>query len=260
VGYHPSTGVLCYFNGYGRPWSATPQPNKERAARLLSRIADAANEGREIRPLVPLLRIEGAITDDLASEVSAFVLAHHSDNLNLVVNSRGGSYAAGRRIYNSLRNHRYQVCARVADGCDCMSAAVLAIAACDWVEAGPKASFVLHCVEIPPSQGRNSDTRWTALEHSSAATEAAGYDAEMGRLFAALTGLPEARFQAVMRADRTLSAEEMLALRLVDSVIGVGELAPERRQPAAKAAKPYLPGPGAATPMRLGVPGGRTSF
>jgi ATP-dependent protease ClpP protease subunit len=255
IGWHPNDGLPCLFDSQGRPFGDAPQPGKARARAVLNRTAKLINQDTAIVPLVPLLSLTGEVHGAMASRVEAFCREHAAAaSINVLIDSRGGDYAAGKSIYAALRSHRGQVCVRVTG--DCMSAAILPLLAADFAEALPSARFCEHCVGLVPSKGSNTATRWTADEHKRTAAELDAYDGEVARLLAGRTGLPESRFRALQREDRILSADEALGLRLIHAVIGRGPLVPKRPEPPKAAAS----GPGPAPPMRLGVPGGRTSF
>jgi ATP-dependent protease ClpP protease subunit len=193
-----------------------PQPNKHAARKTLNRMAEQINSGRVITPLVPLLRIEGDIDAALAGRVEAFCREHAGRDINLLIDSKGGYYKAGKRIYEALRKYGGQVCARVVG--NCMSAATLALLAADFGEAVPDARFCLHNVEVAPED--NSNERWTASLHDATAKHLAGLDRELAWLMHKRTGVSNDKYLAVMREGRVLNADEALGLKLIASVIG----------------------------------------
>ncbi len=115
-------------------------------------------------------------------------------NIEVVIDSGGGSVSEARQIYALLRSDGRPVTTRVVG--ECSSAATVVLMAGDYRKSVVSAKFVLHEVEARPLSGR-----WTAEAHAKESAFLRTQNAELAKLYAGRTGKPIAEFERAIRKD-----------------------------------------------------------
>ncbi len=182
--------------------------------------AEARRMMRAIKPALPsdppILRIFGEIDDAKASKIEAQMDRPLSGaDVLVLIDSPGGSEAAGRRIFGALRGHHGRVSCKVLG--QCCSAAIEVLLASDSREARADCRFLLHNGEARPE--RDDGIRWAAEAHAEAARLMAKADARLAEIYAERTGKPARRFQMEMQDERGIDAEQARALGLIHRVL-----------------------------------------
>jgi ATP-dependent protease ClpP protease subunit len=200
------------------------RPNRDRelvrnalaAARLNGRVGaygpsnviliegEILREGDKPRP--------GAVTVAAVRAQLAELKADGAPEIVVRISSEGGSLRSAMKIYDSLRAFPGRVSARVAEGCECSSAATIILCAADWREAAPDALFMLHFAAMMKGG------RGTAAEHRQFAGEIATGDRAMAKLYAARCGGAVAKFEQIMGLSQVLSAKRAAEIGLVHRV------------------------------------------
>ena len=172
------------------------------------------------------------INDDVANIVIAQLLFLDSDNpgkdINIYINSPGGSVSAGLAMYDTMRFLRSPVstiCMGMAASMGCF---LLSGGAKGKRFALPHSRIMMH----QPSGGAQG----TAADIEVAAKEILYLRAKMNELMAQHTGQPLERIERDFDRDYYMSAEEARDYGIIDSVItSRGEIIEPSKQPAVTA-------------------------
>jgi ATP-dependent Clp protease protease subunit len=170
------------------------------------------------------------INDDVANIVIAQLLFLDSDNpgkdINIYINSPGGSVSAGLAMYDTMRFLR----SPVSTICMGMAASM----GCFLLAAGgtkgkrfalPHARIMMH----QPSGGAQG----TASDIEVAAKEILYLRAKMNELMSRHTGRPVEQIERDIERDKFMSAEEAKAYGIIDTIVTHrGELVEESKQPS----------------------------
>jgi ATP-dependent protease ClpP protease subunit len=215
----------------GGPGSTQPRPNRDRAARLAERLrADIAHPASVAGPNGPSTTIKmfGLIynqdqgdgcTDDFicSSKVRKQLAACReagAEDITLLLNSRGGSFDASRKIYMAVRAYPGRISARIVGSCS--SASLIPLMAADHREAVAGATMLLHRTEIMPVAGR---TRWTADQHVAAAAAVRQADKDLAKFLSDKTGFWQSVFEEEMKSEHRMSLARAQKLGLIHAVL-----------------------------------------
>ena len=147
---------------------------------------------------------EGVSAKDFVREISAL----NVKQLDVHINSPGGSVFDGQAIYNALRSHPAKVTSYV-DGLAASIASVIALAG-DSVVMAASAIMMIHD-PVGGAYGSSADMRKMAdILDVVAGTIAGVYEAK--------TGKPAAEITAAMADETWFSAEEAVAFGLADEI------------------------------------------
>jgi len=169
------------------------------------------------------------INDDVANIVIAQLLFLDADNperdINIYVNSPGGSVSAGMAIYDTMQfltSPIRTICMGMAAS---MGAFLLAAGTAGKRMALPHSRIMIH----QPSGGAQG----TAADIEIQAKEIIYLRGKMNELMAKHTGRPVEQIERDIDRDRFMSAEEAKAYGIVDHVIAQrGELVEPSKQPS----------------------------
>ncbi len=172
------------------------------------------------------------INDDVANVVISQLLFLESDNpgkdVNLYINSPGGSVSAGLAIYDTMQSMSSPVntlCMGMAASMGCF---LLAGGRKGKRSALPHARIMMH----QPSGG----SQGTASDIEIAAKEILYLRTKMNELMSKHTGQPVERIERDFDRDYYMSAEEAKSYGIIDNVITApGEIVEESKQPTVTA-------------------------
>ena len=174
------------------------------------------------------------INDDVANIVIAQLLFLDSDNpgkdINIYINSPGGSVSAGLAMYDTMRFLRSPVstiCMGMAASMGCFLLAA----------GGTKGKrFALPHARIMMHQPWGKGGQGTAADIEIVAKEILYLRAKMNELMAQHTGQPLERIERDFDRDYYMSAEEAKAYGIIDHVISApGTIVEESKQPSVTA-------------------------
>ncbi|MBI4878598.1 MAG: ATP-dependent Clp endopeptidase proteolytic subunit ClpP [Planctomycetes bacterium] len=155
------------------------------------------------------------IDDHVANAVIAQLLFLQKDNktqdINIYINSPGGSISAGLAIYDTMQFVQCDVATYCIGQNASMAALLLAGGTKGKRHALPNARVMIH----QPWGGASG----TAADIEIQATEILKMKAQLNRLFAEHTGQPLERIEADADRDYYMSAEEAKEYGLVDEVV-----------------------------------------
>jgi len=155
------------------------------------------------------------INDDVANIVIAQLLFLEADNperdINLYINSPGGSVSAGMAIYDTMQFLNAPIRTICMGMAASMGAFLLASGTAGKRSALPHARIMIH----QPSGG----TQGTAADIEIQAREILYLRAKMNELFAKHTGKKVEQIERDIDRDRFMSAEEAKDYGIIDSVI-----------------------------------------
>jgi ATP-dependent Clp protease protease subunit len=155
------------------------------------------------------------INDDVANIVIAQLLFLEADNperdINLYINSPGGSVSAGMAIYDTMQFLNAPIRTICMGMAASMGAFLLASGTAGKRSALPHARIMIH----QPSGG----TQGTAADIEIQAREILYLRAKMNELFARHTGKKVEQIERDIDRDRFMSAEEAKDYGIIDSVI-----------------------------------------
>ena len=171
------------------------------------------------------------INDDVANIIIAQLLFLEADNpekdVNLYINSPGGSVSAGMAIYDTMQHMR----APIATICMGMAASMGSFLLCAGTKgkrsALPHSRVMIH----QPSGGAQG----TALDIEITAKEILYLRSQMNSLYSLHTGQPLSQIERDMDRDRYMNAEEAKTYGLIDTVFAPRKLAPTLAAAAAGA-------------------------
>ena len=155
------------------------------------------------------------INDDVANIVIAQLLFLEADNperdINLYINSPGGSVSAGMAIYDTMQFLNAPIRTICMGMAASMGAFLLASGTAGKRSALPHSRIMIH----QPSGG----TQGTAADIEIQAREILYLRAKMNELFARHTGKKVEQIERDIDRDRFMSAEEAKDYGIIDSVI-----------------------------------------
>ena len=155
------------------------------------------------------------INDDVANIVIAQLLFLEADNperdINLYINSPGGSVSAGMAIYDTMQFLNAPIRTICMGMAASMGAFLLASGTAGKRSALPHSRIMIH----QPSGG----TQGTAADIEIQAREILYLRAKMNELFAKHTGKKVEQIERDIDRDRFMSAEEAKDYGIIDSVI-----------------------------------------
>jgi ATP-dependent Clp protease protease subunit len=172
-----------------------------------------------------IIFIGDVVTDALANAVIAQLLFLQKENkaqdINLYVNSPGGSVTAGLAIYDTMQFVQPDVATYCIGQASSMGAILLAAGAKGKRFALPHARVMIH----QPWGG----VRGTAADVSIHAEEILKMKTALARILAKHTGQPAERVEKDADRDFFLSADEAKAYGLVDEVVATLKPAPGKK-------------------------------
>ena len=157
----------------------------------------------------------GPIDDDMANLVVAQLLFLEGDDpdkdINVYINSPGGSVSAGMAIYDTMRYIRCDVSTICVGLAASMGAVLLSAGTRGKRKALPNAEIMIH----QPSGGAQGQ----ATEINIQAEQILKIRKRLNEILADRTGQPLKKIQADTERDTYMTAEEAKAYGLVDAVI-----------------------------------------
>ena len=162
-----------------------------------------------------IIFIGGPIDDDIANSVVAQLLFLEGDDpdkdINLYINSPGGSVSAGLAIYDTMQYIKCEVSTICIGLAASMGAFLLAAGAKGKRKALPNAEIMIH----QPSGGARGQASDIAIH----AEQILRTKKKLNELLAASTGQPLSVIERDVERDYFLTAEEAKAYGLVDEII-----------------------------------------
>lgn len=145
------------------------------------------------------------------TEVSDFIKSLPDDeaNIDIFINSRGGSVTEGWAIYDALRSSGKQITATVEGMCASMASVVLMAAPKESRYAAPHATLLLHEPRFP------FVTDATADELNKLSDELRVEVRRFVDLYAERTDLDAGQVATLLKEERELSAEDALSMGIV---------------------------------------------
>ena len=175
-----------------------------------------------------ILRIYGVIVDNeesamlswcgiehvSLSEVSRFIteLPEDDENIDILIDSCGGSVTDGWAIYDALRQSGRKITATVEGTCASMASVVLMAAPKESRFSAPHASFLIH---EPRFKAYSINTDATATILSQLSEELRIETQRFIDLYVERTGTDAETIARVMSEERIMDAEEALSLGIV---------------------------------------------
>ncbi len=154
------------------------------------------------------------ISDDIANLVIAQLLHLESDDpdkdINLYINSPGGSVTAGLAIYDTMQYMKCDVATMCIGQCASMAAVLLAAGA-----AGKRAALTNSRILIHQPWG---GTQGQVTDIEIQAKEMLRMREALDKILATHTGQPQKKIHLDTERDNIMTAEEARAYGLVDSV------------------------------------------
>lgn len=151
------------------------------------------------------------------SEVSRFIseLPEEDGNIDILIDSKGGSVTDGWAIYDALRQSGRKITATVEGVCASMASVVLMAAPKELRFSAPHASF---CIHEPRFPAYSIDTDATAAMLSQLSEELRIETQRFIDLYVERTGTDADTIARVMSEDRVIDAEEALILGIVGAI------------------------------------------
>lgn len=151
------------------------------------------------------------------SEVSRFIseLPEDDENIDILIDSRGGSVTDGWAIYDALRQSGRKITATVEGACASMASVVLMAAPKELRFSAPHASF---CIHEPRFPAYSIDRDATATMLSQLSEELRIETQRFIDLYVERTGTDADTIARVMSEDRVIDAEEALSLGIVGAI------------------------------------------
>lgn len=148
------------------------------------------------------------------SEVSRFIseLPETEENIDILIDSRGGSVTDGWAIYDALRQSGRKITATVEGACASMASVVLMAAPKEFRFSAPHASF---CIHEPRFPAYSIDKDATATMLSQLSEELRIETQRFIDLYVERTGTDADTIARIMSEDRVMDAEEALSLGIV---------------------------------------------
>lgn len=161
-----------------------------------------------------IIFLDGEVTDDEANLVVAQMLFLEADDpdkdINLYINSPGGSVSAGLAIYDTMQYIKCDVSTICIGLAASMGAFLLAAGKKGKRHALPNCEIMIH----QPSGGARGQATDIAIH----AEQILRTKKKLNQLLAARTGQPLERIEADTERDNFMSAEEAMAYGIVDDV------------------------------------------
>lgn len=151
------------------------------------------------------------------SEVSRFIseLPEDDENIDILIDSRGGSVTDGWAIYDALRQSGRKITATVEGVCASMASVVLMAAPKELRFSAPHATF---CIHEPRFPAYSIDRDATATMLSQLSEELRIETQRFIDLYVERTGTDADTIARVMSEDRVIDAEEALSLGIVGAI------------------------------------------
>ncbi|MEN1678240.1 MAG: ATP-dependent Clp protease proteolytic subunit [Planctomycetota bacterium] len=186
------------------PYVVEKSGREERAMDIYSRL------------LVDRIVILGsAINDEVANNIVAQLLFLQSDDaksdINLYINSPGGSVTAGMAIYDTMQFVTCDVATYCLGQCASMGAVLLAAGAEGKRHALPNSRIMIH-QPLAGMEGTAEDIMIHAEEYKKTKTK-------LNRILANHTGKTLEELERDTNRDNFMSAEEAAEYRLVDKIV-----------------------------------------
>ena len=143
----------------------------------------------------------------LENEVLRQIKEANGQEIELTIDSIGGSLTAGINIYRALKNYQGQVVAKV-EGCAC-SAASMIMCAANRVEVYANSLIMIHGVQV-------SGQTVNASNVEKLAADIASIDQAIAEIYIARTGKDEAVVRDWMNPEKWMSGKEAVALGFAD--------------------------------------------
>ena len=162
-----------------------------------------------------IIFLQGQVNDDSANLIVAQMLFLQFDDpkadINLYINSPGGSVTAGLSIYDTMQFVTCDVCTYCIGQCASMGAVLLTAGARGKRKALPNSRIMIH----QPLAGMEG----TAEEIMIHAKEFQNIKKRLNSILLKHTGHPLEKIEQDTDRDRFMSAEEAMEYKLVDQVI-----------------------------------------
>jgi ATP-dependent protease ClpP protease subunit len=194
------------------------RPNRLSALRTLGRMYGERYQGRRVTLNIDR-RIGGESPRGItALEIEARLAVQGTiEEINLLIDSPGGSVDEARKIYKLLREYSPWVNAMVTGRC--ASAAVTVLLAADWREAKPRAQILIHEAEIDITAlpAETTGKRWIAARHRAIAELLDKTTREKLELYSKRTSTPidVLKRELANPDDRSMSLNRALALGFI---------------------------------------------
>jgi len=131
-------------------------------------------------------------------------------DVELIVNSTGGSVVVGLGLYEMLKAYEGSVSAHVTGIAASMASVILC--ACSYVRAEPSASLFLHLPAMVTSGNE--------VDHEKSASILRGFSAALVGIYCKKTGKTPEAMRAILEADSWFFGNQMLTSGLVDQITG----------------------------------------
>lgn len=170
-----------------------------------------------IRAEKPVLYVAGDVERDMYSRVAtalAFLTAKGSPDLEIVIDSNGGSVAAGLDIYDIIRLYKGKTVGTVISKAASMGAIILQ--ACSVRKCALHAEILIHHIS---RKSVSLDTLKNHEDHQKLVKEMEVDQQRQYNILVKKTGQTEEKIIETCKLDKFMSAEEAKAFGLVDEVI-----------------------------------------
>lgn len=168
-----------------------------------------------------IIMIFGPITDDMACLVVSQLLALEAmdseADIQMYINSAGGSVRAGLAVYDTMRKIKPDVATVCVGQAASMGAFLLAAGAKGKRYSLANSSIMIHQMLGAISYAQTTDIQITAKMM-------ADTKKQLNRLLAASTGKTEAEIEMYTERDNYLTPDKARDFGLIDHIIGGGEL------------------------------------
>ncbi|MCE5187752.1 MAG: ATP-dependent Clp endopeptidase proteolytic subunit ClpP [Eubacteriales bacterium] len=203
-----------------RPFVSVPSKRRENSMNLIPMVIEQTSHGERSYDIYSrllkdrIIFIGGPIDDDLANIVIAQMLFLEGDDpdkdINLYINSPGGSVSAGLAIYDTMQYLKCEVSTICVGLAASMGAFLLAAGAKGKRKALPNAEIMIHQVS-GGAQGQATDINIQA-------EQILKIKKRLNEILSARTGQSVERVTQDTERDNYMSAEEARAYGLIDEV------------------------------------------
>ena len=167
------------------------------------------------------LRLEGEVGSEISLEsIIREVSASSANEIELVINSGGGSVFAGFAIYDYFKNLDKKVSVRI-EGMAASAASVIALAGDELPTMSENSVIMIHNAWMPvvSSKGMNSEEIEAYTEELKKQAELMDkINLKIAKVYANATGLELSKVQDMMAAETWIFAEEAKELGFINSV------------------------------------------
>ena len=167
------------------------------------------------------LRLEGEVGSEISLEsIIREVSASSANEIELVINSGGGSVFAGFAIYDYFKNLNKKVNVRI-EGMAASAASVIALAGDELPTMSENSVIMIHNAWMPvvSSKGMNSEEIEAYTEELKKQAELMDkINLKIAKVYANATGLELSKIQDMMAAETWIFAEEAKELGFINSV------------------------------------------